>query len=249
MELMLHCGAQEATHQDLAAVPVPEVTNSYCPVTHDDLAKMLADMGQSILSGFELSKSQFGLSKDGQQLFGIHTFNNGRSDLGLSIGFRNSYDKTLSVGIAVGASVFVCDNLALTGDITVMRKHTLNVQSDLEQLAVTSILKARTAFTQVSEDAEKMKELPLEDDNAFRLIGLLYGHGIISPRQIPVTKREWLEPQHAEFEPRTMWSFYNAANAALKSAPPRTIMEKHLELHKLLNQPAINMQGWQYAEG
>jgi len=249
MELMLHCGAQEATPQDLAAVPVPQVTKSYCPITHDNLANMLKDLGQSILSGFELSQSQFGLSRDGQQLFGIHTFHNGRSDLGLSIGFRNSYDKSLSVGIAVGASVFVCDNLALTGDITVMRKHTLNVQSDLEQLAVTSILKARTAFTQVSEDAGRMKDLPLENDNAFRLIGLLYGHGIITPRQIPVTKREWLEPQHAEFEPRTMWSFYNAVTEALKTAPPRTIMERHLQLHKLINQPGANQQRWHYAEG
>ncbi|NQV15298.1 DUF932 domain-containing protein [bacterium] len=249
MELMLHCGANEATAQDLAAVPVPRVTNSYCPVTHDDLANMLADMGQSILSGFELARSQFGLSKDGQQLFGIHTFQNSGYDLGLSVGFRNSYNKTLSVGIAVGASVFVCDNLALTGDITVMRKHTLNVQSDLEQLAVTSILKARSAFYQVNEDAQRMKELPLEDNNAFRLIGLLYGHGIITPRQIPVTNREWLKPQHAEFEPRTMWSFYNAVTEALKSSPPRTIMERHLKLHKLINQPGLDLQRWQYAAG
>jgi hypothetical protein len=39
----------------------------------------------------------------------------------LAIGFRNSHDKSMAVRIAVGASVMVCDNMLITGDINIRR--------------------------------------------------------------------------------------------------------------------------------
>ena len=234
MTLILHRGAQEASREEIGEIPIPITTRSYSPVAHGELADSLAKRAEYLLPEFSLHKSQFGLARDGQQLFGVHSFRNGSTDLALSIGFRNSYDKTLSVGIAVGASVMVCDNLALSGDITLMRKHTTNVETDLNSLIVTAILKARTAFHQVKADAQSMQQLPLADDEAYRLIGLMYGRGVISPRQIPVVKNEWMEPSHDEFRERTMWAFYNAVTEALKTTPPRIIMERHLLASKVI---------------
>ena len=73
-------------------------------------------------------------------------------------------------------------------------------------------------------------------DNAHRMLGLVYGRGIMTPRQIPVALREWKTPQYEAFQPRTVWSLYNAITEALKSAPPQSIMEKHLGLHKLFSE-------------
>lgn len=231
MSLLLHCGAESATMDQLASIPLPKETRTYKPVAHVALANMLSSMASNLLPEFRLVNTQFGLARDGQKMFGVHTFQNGDSALGLSIGFRNSYDRSLSVGIAVGAQVFVCDNLMLTGDLTVLRKHTSNVMTDIDGLALSAIYKSRSAFNQIQADAEVMKSIPLSDDDAYRTIGLLYGNGIITPRQIPVVKNEWLNPSHADFENRNIWSFYNACTEALKSSPPQSIMERHLALH------------------
>jgi hypothetical protein len=239
MALLLHCGAEPAKLKDLAEVPLPKATKSYQPVGHDDLANMLSELANSLLSGFTHVKSDFGLARYGQQMFGVHTYKNSDENLGLSIGFRNSYDRTLSIGIASGAAVFVCDNLALTGDIAVLRKHTLNVQSDIEQMAISTIFKSRSAYFQVRDDAKIMQEIPLSDDDAYRMLGLAYGHGIISPRQVPVAKKEWLEPSHVDFQPRSLWSCYNAISEALKTSPPRNILEKHLHLHRLVKHHSL----------
>jgi hypothetical protein len=233
MALLLHCGAESVNLEDLLTVPLPKATKSYQPVGHYDLANMLNKLASSLLPGFTHLKSEFGLARYGQQMFGVHTYKNTDENLGLSIGFRNSYDRTLSIGIAAGASVFVCDNLALTGDITVLRKHTLNVQNDIEQMAISTIFKSRSAYYQVREDAEIMQDIPLTDNDAYRMLGLVYGHGIISPRQVPVAKKEWLEPSHSDFQPRSLWSCYNAITESLKTSPPRNILEKHLGLHRL----------------
>ena len=236
MTLLLHQGGDYCSLEDLRMVPLPPETRTYKPVSHYDLAKNLAEVSSGLLRGYELENAQYGLARDGNQMFAVHTYRNGMSSsMGLSIGFRNSYDKSMSVGIAIGASVFVCDNLALTGDIAIMRKHTQNVWNDLEELIITTVYRSQHNFTRIVEDAEIMRGKYLGNDDAFRLLGLLYGNNIITPRQIPIIKKEWLNPTHETFEERSIWSFYNACTEALKSSPPNKIMEKHISLHKILN--------------
>ena len=235
-ELLMHTAdGKYATLEGLREIPIPQETSTYKPVSHYDLATNLAEVSGTLLRDYELERSQYGLAREGAQLFGIHTYRNGSDSMGLSIGFRNSYDKSMSVGIAIGASVFVCDNLALTGEIAIARKHTSNVWQDLEELTITTIYRSQNNFTRIVEDAQIMQGQYLSDNDAYRLIGLLYGNGIITPRQIPVVKKEWLTPSHDAFADRNTWSLYNACTEALKSAPPNRIMEKHIALHKLLN--------------
>ena len=234
MTLLLHKGAEPATIEQLAMIPLPQETRSYKPVAHHELANMLSSMATNLLPEFELVNTQFGLARDGAKMFGVHTFKNGDSALGLSIGFRNSYDRSLSVGIALGAQVFCCDNLCLHGELKILRKHTSNVHADIDSLALSAIYRSRSAFNQIKQDAEVMKQIPMSDDEAYRMLGLVYGRGIITPRQIPVVKKEWLEPSHDAFEDRSLWSFYNAVTESLKSSPPQSIMERHLAIHKQL---------------
>ena len=235
-ELLMHTAdGKYATLEELREIPIPQETSTYKPVSHYDLATNLAEVSGTLLRDYELERSQYGLAREGAQLFGIHTYRNGSDSMGLSIGFRNSYDKSMSVGIAIGASFFVCDNLALTGEIAIARKHTSNVWQDLEELTITTIYRSQNNFTRIVEDAQIMQGQYLSDNDAYRLIGLLYGNGIITPRQIPVVKKEWLTPSHDAFADRNTWSLYNACTEALKSAPPNRIMEKHIALHKLLN--------------
>ena len=233
-ELMLHRGAQEVSKDQLDLVPLPPETDSYQPVSHYHLADKLLTIGQDILTDYVLVGENYALARAGQQLFAVLKFQEKTSELanmGLSIGFRNSYDRSMSIGIAIGASVFVCDNLALSGEVSVMKKHTKNVWDSLEDLAITTLYKSGRNFEQIVCDSETMKARPMEDDLAFQMMGLLFGKGIISPRQLTVVKDKWLKPDHAEFQPRNQWSLYNACTEALKTAPPSTIMEKHIKLH------------------
>ena len=237
MTLLMHQGGDYCSLDDLRTIPLPKETRTYKPVSHYDLAVNLGEVSGGLLRGYQLDKAQYGLAREGNQMFGIHSYRNGiSSSMGLSIGFRNSYDKSMSVGIAIGASVFVCDNLALTGDIAIMRKHTANVWNDLEELTITTIYRSQHNFTKIVEDAEIMRGRYLSNDDAFRMIGLMYGNDIISPRQIPVVKREWLNPTQPDFEERNVWSLYNAVTESLKSSPPNKIMEKHIALHEILSE-------------
>lgn len=225
---------QKVSRDDLALIPVPPATATYQPVSHYDLASSFATIGKDILTDYVLVGENYGIARNGNQLFAVLNFKKDNSEMALSVGFRNSYDKSMSIGFCCGAQVFVCENMSFTGDIMVMRKHTKHILTELEDLAITTLYKAQYTFTKLIKDSDTMKTLQMVDDEAFRQLGYLFGHGVLSPRQLPVAKSQWLEPKHSEFEPRNAWSFYNACTAALKSSPPISVMERHIKLHNTL---------------
>lgn len=230
-EILMHRGGELVTRDRLDLIPMPEPTESYMPVSHYHLADKFLTISQDILRDYVLIGENYGIARQGNQLFAVLKFKSEKSDMGLSIAFRNSYDRSMAIGMAIGAMVFICDNLALSGEIVVMKKHTKNVWTELEETAIATIYKSQKNYEQIKADAEAFKALPMENTEAFQLMGLLFGNNIISPRQMMVLKSEWLRPSYEEFRPRNLWSFYNAGTESLKSSPPISIMEKHVRLH------------------
>lgn len=224
-------GKNRVSFSDLQNVPPPDRTRSYIPVLHSELANMTRSIASNILHDFSLYKEEYVLTRNGRNMFGVFTYRNHSDEMGLSIGIRNSYDKSLSVGCTLGASVFVCDNLVFKGDIAVFRKHTLNVHEDIGQMILSAIYAQREKYERIQQDAGHLKELDITNDTAFRLMGLLFGKNIVTPRMLPVIKQNWLKPPYPDFEGRNAWSLYNACTEALKSTPPSQIMQKHVQLH------------------
>ena len=233
-DLLLHCGGKAATLDDLRAVPAPPRTKSYQPVGHYDLVRKVRGIAEDLLSPLKFSQGQYGLAKEGQHMFGVMTFTNGSTKLGLTIGLGNSYDKTLRVKIAAGAKVFVCDNLCFAGSITYTRKHTKNVWEDIEEAVADRIVLSEEIFQDIVHCADEMGKRKIDDDEAYQMLGLLFGHKVVNTPQLNASLKGWREPTHREFRPRNVWSLYNSVTAALKTTQPKQIMEKHIELHRLI---------------
>ncbi len=233
-EMIIHRGGEMVLKDQLDLIKVPEATDSYVPVSHYALADKLSAISTDILRDYQLVGETYAVARQGNQLFALLKFRNDNTEMGLSLAYRNSYDKSMSVGIAIGASVFICDNLALQGEIAVMKKHTKNIWNDLEDLAISSLYKAQKNFERVVVDAERMKAIPMKNDEAFRLMGFLYGHDLVSPRQLTTLKEEWLHPSHEEFQDRNLWTLFNATTESLKSCPPTVIMERHRDVYQAL---------------
>lgn len=239
--MIVHRGGELVTREQLDLIKVPEQTDSYMPVSHYHLADKFLTISQDLLKNYVLTGENYAIARQGNQMFALLKFKRDNSDLGLCLAFRNSYDRSMAIGLAIGASVFICDNLALSGEIVVMRKHTKNVWTELEEMAISTIYKSSKNYDQIVADAETFKRKQITNDWAFKTMGYLFGHNIISPRQLTVAKSEWLHPSHEPFKARNLWSFYNSCTEALKSSPPVTIMEKHIRLHETFNDAVIDL--------
>lgn len=232
-QLVLHRGGWEATTADLASVPVPDPTDSYHPVPY---SRFVEEMELHVPRfGLTIQSEQFALAREGSQMFGVLTCTNGHDagDYALAIGLRNSYDRSLSVGLVAGTRVFCCDNLAFSGEVAMARKHTANVFRDLpdliyRMLSQVTVLKART-----DEEIAGMKALTMSPERVHHVIVSAIRVGISPASRLPKILEAWDEPKHQEFEPRTAWSLFNAFTEVLKAGPPRQQMEASLRLTSL----------------
>jgi uncharacterized protein DUF932 len=122
--------------------------------------------------GLTITERQFALARDGQQMFGVLTCMNGHSssDFALAIGLRNSYDRSLSAQLLAGSRVFVCDNLAFSGEAKASRKHTANVFRDLPDLIYRMLSQVHSLQERTVGEIAAMKARDLENQEADHLM-------------------------------------------------------------------------------
>lgn len=229
-DLVLHRGGWEATKAELAAIPLPPETASYVPVPHRRLVEELEIHIPRF--GFAIGRQQFALARDGQQMFGVLSCMNGHdgADYALAIGIRNSYDRSLAIGIVAGSHVFCCDNLAFHGEVTAERKHTVNVFRDLPDMLYRMLGKVSTFRDRQDREIAAMKEIQVEPRLADHLLIESVRTDALPASRIPQVIEAWDNPKYPEFEPRNAWSLFNAFTDVMKSRSPQLQMDSTLRL-------------------
>jgi len=233
MSMMIHCGGRAVDYEELAGVPLPEETTTYKPVAYHDLVMNVKNIADDLLVDKTYEKANYALSKDDQRFFAVLQYrDNETENIGYAIGLRSSHNRSMSIGMCIGAQVFVCDNLAFTGSVKYMRTHTKNVFQDLEDKLVSTIYSSKDKFANILKDKDNMQNVIMNDDKAYSFLGRLGGYGILQSQQLSKAYKLWRKPPHVEFEDNSLWSLYNACTEALKSTQPNKILEKHIALHK-----------------
>jgi hypothetical protein len=234
--LMLHCGANAATLEEVLDVTTPPPTETHFPIPHGRLIDTVTNNLEEI--GWTVTDSKFGLWKDGGDMFGIMGLDNGNGgqpDYQTILGLRNSHIKNFAAGLACGSSVFICDNLAISGDVVVFRKHTKHILTDLERLIFDALGKLREA--KISQDVRiaSYKATELRDTVVHDLIVRAVDAQIMANSYIAKVLAEYRNPTHEEFEERTAWSLMNSFTQVFKDTNPLDLGKRTTRLHGLLD--------------
>jgi hypothetical protein len=122
--LMSHVDTDLITRDQLALVETPDATRSFKPVPHIELISTLEDVLRE--NRITIRKEQFALRRDGSTLFALlQLAYTDTVDGTAALGLRTSNNRTMSIQICAGLSVFVCDNMVFRGDLIALnRKHT-----------------------------------------------------------------------------------------------------------------------------
>ncbi len=233
MTLVVHRGGWEASKADLAAVPVPDPTDSYHPVPY---GRFVEEVELHVPRfGLNVTSAQFALAREGNQMFGVVTCSNGMPthDYALAIGVRNSYDRSLAVGLVAGTRVFCCDNLAFSGEVKMNRKHTVHVFRDLPDLIYRMLGQVSSMRSRIDDEIAGMKATVLGPHRAHHLMVEAVRGGVLPASRLPKVIGAWEEPKHEEFASRTAWSLFNAFTEVQKGSPPRAQLEGSLKLSSL----------------
>jgi hypothetical protein len=224
-------GGEHTTLQEVLAVPAPDRTDSWQPVLYGDAIDLLKTLATERL-GCGIKSEAYGLGHEGMQMFGRITLDVGDAQQGLSIGIRQSYNKSLALGTAVGANVLVCDNLCFSGDaFKVIRRNTRNVWEDFQKLITSQVDESLSHYDVLKTQIARMQATPCHEQRGYALLGVAMGRDILTPTQATVAFADWAKPRHEEFAPRNLWSLYNCATEGLKKGSPGTLLNRHAKAH------------------
>jgi hypothetical protein len=212
--LMTHCGAVPIDFHTLSRIKTPPATSSWKPVPHAHFVEALLQGLDR--RGMRVDRAQYAVSHLGMRLFGVMKFGEG-DDYERCLGFRASNDKTFPLQIVAGLAVFVCDNLALSGDVVALkRKHTSGLDLDKEVAAGIDSYLLQQAFTE--KRVARLKEIGLSETGAKAAIYDLLQQRVIPSRLLQAIHQAYFEPQDTwlDCKPRTLWGLHNACTRVAK---------------------------------
>jgi hypothetical protein len=237
--LVAHAGTREVTREELTKIPATEQLGKFhTPVRHIELVETIEDVLRIELKAkITTEKFSVGLGGYGYKnaaMFGVMTITYGeRKDLTAALGFRHSNDRSMSIQLIAGMTVFVCDNMVMNGDTIILReKHMKGL--DLAQEITGGLGQFKAQYKALTEGVKTMKETVLTDDGAkARILDAFYPAQVMPGRFLPAVVKEYLEPRHEEFRSRTMWSLHNAFTEVAKQMPVTPRLRATQELGRL----------------
>jgi len=236
--LMAHCGARKMAREELKDIPVPEGTKTHQPLAHTAVVEAL----EEALSYRHLMvvRDEYAVSADGMKMFGVMDLNSEFTEGRFSIGLRNSNDKSMRLALTAGYRVFVCDNMAFSGDFAPLsHKHTINFSlRDSISIAVDRI---HRNFETLESQVRAMAKFGLSDNDAKLFIYRAFLDRALKgvPRNLMWDVHDhYFSPGYDEFKPRNVWSLSNAFTSAFKTLKPT----KQFEVTARLGQFFTNEQ-------
>jgi hypothetical protein len=223
--LTAHRGATLVSRDELARYEPPAPEGRWKPVKH----ALIVDLMHEELErrDIRVAKEEYAIQRDGNYLFAALTTNwLDTGETAAAIAFRHSNDKTEAMKMYAGVRVFICDNMALSGDeIILNRKHTtrLNVAAELTN----AFDRYKDGALILQRNLEDLKARPLSLGDAQRkLFDIFYRRMLPTRMLVPVTD------SYLSHDDRTDWGLLNACTLHAKNLAPGPNMRAHAHLGK-----------------
>ena len=220
----------------LLSVPTPPATNTYAPISHSEIHKAI--LAEANDNGFEVSGIDI-RSKTGKNcivMYGLIDKLSSCNDpeIGIRVGFKNSYDRTMSFGFALGSVVFICGNGMVSGEYTIKKQHRMkDVNIYAKDLIHEYFKQVRPEHMQNIVFANELKKQTVNENDAARIIGELFiNNKIINQSQLrKMTNEMYNSEKFNNFNNSseiTAWDLYNHGTEVLKSAANVNHFNRHV---------------------
>lgn len=242
--LCVHSGKVQAKHVTfdfLKALPEPAILGPHHkPVPHHVLIDGFRQ--EAANRNLVITREQFALGAKEAALFGVMDFEVATSQAlvpvesgpsGLSLGFRSANDLSLAIRAVAGARVFVCDNLALSGDMfAISRKHTQGL--DLAAAITAGFDKFMDQAANLAVQIQSLNGRDLSDDEAKIAIYELFHQAVLPVKLFADVNTFYFEQsdERPDCLPRTAWGLHNAVTRAIKSLKPVPAFQRTVAVGK-----------------
>tara|TARA_Y100001951_G_C11295549_1_gene275280 strand:- start:2073 stop:2891 length:819 start_codon:yes stop_codon:yes gene_type:complete len=246
---MLHCGASEVKYHELRDIPVTnrvhqwigkqgqvrtlQRTERWAGIQHYDFASSVLRSCELMGMPVDENRTRWGVSNEGADLFGYLKFQTevmGRptivsryftSDVEPGMGLRHSNRSKFSAQGTIGGSVFVCDNLVITGSFLFRKRHTVRNVENLRPIITDGMREYIDSLPDLGAMVTNLQQKWLTAQD-LASVYLRAGRQKVMPwSHIGEVDKYWNNPTHEAFTKREDgWRLYNAFNTVAKKYNP-----------------------------
>jgi len=247
-QMMLHAdekkgGAAPISRDALANLPDPEVLGSrHRPIRFNRLVEAI--QMEADARGLFVMKEQYAITRDNGRLFGTMDLGIREGSeapipgegTGMAIGFRSASDQSFTLQMVAGNRVFVCDNLALSGDVMALkRKHTIGLE--LEEVMAGTFDRLLEHSGKLIRSVETLQAHEISDIQARSVIYRALVEKVIPLKLFHDVHAAYFGPgieDRPDCAPRTAWGLHNAFTRAIKGLGVAPGWEANVGLGRLL---------------
>lgn len=135
------------------------------------------------------------------------------------VGIQNALDGSGRAQVCVGNRVFICDNMAFSGDLMISHRHSKNIAKTMYGAIHGIIRDTIDRFRKDVELRDLLKNQYVGLDEGFRILAeLAAADAFDNMKQFNNAVRQYRWPQYGVFaSDESLWSVYNAATWGVKS--------------------------------
>jgi hypothetical protein len=221
----------------LRNLPEPQpLGRMHRPIAHAKLVDAL--IGEVERRGMSVLRDSFAISKDKSVIFGVMDLMatataDANADRTLSLGFRSGNNRQVAIKLVAGTRVFVCDNLAMMGDVIAMKRmHTTGL--DLGDAIGSGFDKFLTQQAILDGHIARLNDSKISDDAARSVAFAVFAQNIVPSRLLDDVDRFYFRPtdEMVDCQPRSLWGLHNAFTRAMHDLTPQTLMRASVQLGK-----------------
>lgn len=222
--------------------PLPAATDTYSPIPNSYFLNTIPNQINAVPYLRVGGRTTYTNLHGTQLITLISVFDERRQgeqgEINMMFAGRNSYDKSRSAALAVGANVIICGNGVFSGDlISFRRKHTGAIAEELEVKVRHAIGGMVTGFDRILQEVDIMKNYNITQRQKAQILGVMYFEkNMVTPNQLSVIRDELRNSEH--FKGNTVWDLYNNVTESLKRSHPFNHIENHVRLHKFMSEVA-----------
>lgn len=206
-------GAMRVTREELALIPAPESTPTFKPIPHIKLIEMIEET--LLYRRINIAAEEFAVAKRGMQMFACIELTLEDEGVRFALGVRTANDKSLRLSMVAGYRVFVCSNLAFSGEFKpLLHKHTKGL--DLQDSLSVALDRTQRHFDPLARQIKAWKEQEISDSFAKEfLYDAFVGGGLKIPiRFLKEAHRNYFTD--SRFDKGTFWALSNAGTSTFK---------------------------------
>ena len=210
-----------------------EGTETWKPVAHREVIIPLQNALTA--TGMKVARKTYSLSADGHRMFAVWELGNVDGEMAYTLGVRNSMDKSLALGIVAGTKVFVCDNLAFSGDFIRFRKHTKGIVDELDELCLEAIRNVTGSLRSFALWHKRLVTYVLRRRQAEVLTFRAMEMGVLNPSQFGAFYKLYFE-EGAKYGRPDLYNWHEAVTDLNRNKNLFQVLDRNKGLNQVCNE-------------